>query len=481
MRWIIWDGILAGVMVVLTGGVYLTGFALMVGASQTAIGILCSLPRLSQIMQPLGAFFVERLHMRKKISVGVFGPARLLWLLILLLPAMGYAGGKSRLALFVLISVAVVSSMLAGLASVSWFAWMADLIPEGGRGRFFSRRTMLAGGISATIGFVAGKGLDLSKLWLGPDSAIGFLVVFGVGMVCGLASWYALSRCPEPPIRPDPPGERPGFRAMLQDAWADRNFRQLVYALSFLTAGVWLAGPFFSVYMIREMELPYSLMSIFAACSSFGSLLMVRLWGRLSDHFGNRPVILTCLFGTGFLVVPWLLTANGAWWPLVIAHLVGGAAWSGVFLAQMNLVFKITPDEHKSVYIGIFYALINLPPLLMPVVGGLFLESTAQWAWHVGTWTFTSYHALFAMSCVLRLCSIPIFHHVREPRAKRVVHMIRVLSHFRSLNPVLGLHYYAHVASDAAANGTRLAAGAVRKTARRLRHRHNGDKVEGAD
>lgn len=479
MNWITWDGILASLYVALTGGVFLTGFALLVGASEVAIGVLSGLPRLSQLMQPLGAYFVERLHMRKRISVWVFGPARMLWLLVILLPLIGYHGGPSRLAMIVLFVVAIGSALLSGFAACSWLAWMADLIPEPVRGSFFGRRTMLAGAIGAVVCYLAGRYIDAWSEAHGEQDALGFLILFGVAAILGIASWYTLIRCPEPEIEEEPEEEVRPFMHTLVDAWRNANFRQLVYSIAILTFGVWVAGPFFSVYMIENLKLPYSLMNILGAFSSVGSLMMVRFWGALSDHFGNRPVMLTCMLGVAVVPLLWLPCAAGTWWPLIIAHFVGGATWSGIYLAQMNLVFKLTPHYHKAVYIGIFYALTNLPSLFSPILGGYFLEHTEDLSIQIGSWTFINHHLVFLMSGLIRFMAVPLFHRVKEPRAKKVTHMIRVLSHIRTMNPAIGLHY-TMVFVGAASSGTRKAAKAVRRTADRLIH-WTGEPPEGAD
>ena len=478
MRCMVWDGVLCSVMIGLTGGVFLTGFALMVGASETIIGILSALPRLSSLMQPLGSYFVERFRVRKTISVWVFGPARALWLLIVFLPLMGYAGGASRFAMSILIAVALASAVLGGFAQVSWLSWMADLIPERTRGEFFGRRNMLAGGTSAVVGFLAGKFVDLWRGNSGQDDPWPFLLVFLVGIVCGLGSWWALVRCPEPRIRSSEDHGTPRYMALVREAWADRNFRQLLYFAAVVWGGVMVAGPFFTVYMIRTLEMPYTLMAVCTGMSAVGSLAMVRLWGRLCDHFGNRPVILTCLMGASLVPAFWLLTAGGAWWPTLVSHFMGGASWSGIMLAQMNLVFKIAPEDHRSVYIALLYSLAALPNLVVPVLGGLFLQHTAHWTLDLGAWTYTSFHILFLLSSLVRFASIPIFRRVREPQAKRVVHMIRVLSHFRSLNPILGFHYYSHVVSDGVGREAGKAADALRRTAGRLRPSHHDDETD---
>lgn len=474
MRWIVWDGILSSTMGALTSGVFLTGFALLLGATDTIIGLLSGLPRLSALMQPLGSYFVERHQIRKKISVWVFGPARMLWLFVLALPLLGYQRGASPTALIVLSLVSVLSALMAGFAAVSWFAWMADLIPARIRGRYFARRTLWAGTVSAIVAFVAGKFVDVWKVHYGKDSPGSFLIVFAIALTCGLVSWYTLIRCPEPPIRgSDEEGERLHFFSAVREAWSDSNFRNFVTFSALVTSGVWIASPFVSVYMIKVMDLPYWLMGLFGAVSSAGSLFMVRLWGKLNDHFGSRPVMSACLTGVSLMPVFWALTANGAWWPFLLANAIGGASWSGYSLAEMNMVFKITPQKRKSVYIAIYYALGGLPSLIMPVVAGYILQHTEHLALHVGNFTFVNYHFIFLASSTTRWLGSRRFRKVEEPKAKSVRHMIRVLSHVRSVNPFLGLEYSYRVVSVAAGRTTtrtaRRAARALRRTAARLR------------
>jgi len=337
---------------------------------------------------------------------------------------------------------------------------------------FFGRRTMLAGGISALVGFLAGKFVDLWEARYGDQNAQGFLIVFAVALICGMGSWYTLVRCPEPPIEPGrSTRQTPNYLLLLRAAWTDPNFRIFLIHSFALTFGVWVASPFLSVYMIKVLELPYWLMGIFSAVTSLGTLLTVQFWGRLTDHFGNRPVMLFCLLGASAAPLMWMASTPGLWWPLLPAHFIGGLSWAGVTLARMNLVFKISPEEHKSVYIGLSSALDALPALFAPLIAGAFLQHTATVSFEAGGFDFTNYHWVFLASGLLRFASIPLFRAVQEPKSRRVLHMVRVLSHIRSVNPVLGLQYYFHVVSDATARRARRTRRAMRRAVIQMRRR----------
>jgi MFS family permease len=455
MDLIIWDGVMSGTMATLTSGVFLTGFALLLGATETLVGLLNGLPRLASLVQPLGSYFVERLNARKRISCWVFGPARLLWLAVIALPLLGAGHGAWVPGMWLTIGIAVLSSLMAGFASPSWFAWMAELVPQRVRGRFFGRRTMYTGLVTAVIGFLAGRFIDLYKANYGNDSWGGFIAVFAFALASGMGSWYTLIVCPEPKVHTPEEDSPTPYWAMLRQVWEDRNFRNFVYFGGLINFGVWIASPFFSVYMIRVMELPYWLMGLLTGVNSLGSLVMVRLWGRLSDHFGNRPVISACVRGISLTPVLWVLSANGSWWPLVLAHLVGGVSWSGYFLAQMNMTFKLTPSERRSVYIALYYALSSLPSLFAPILGGILIQHSSEWHIQLGEYKIISYHVIFLASGLTRLMASGVFKRVHEPRAKSIRHMIRVLGHTRRFNPVRGVQYYRHRLSHAAAERRR--------------------------
>src|SRR2546426_11802098 len=63
------DAALSSTMTTLAGGVFLTGFALALGASQLQIGILAALPTLANVAQLAGSYFIERTGQRKPLCL----------------------------------------------------------------------------------------------------------------------------------------------------------------------------------------------------------------------------------------------------------------------------------------------------------------------------------------------------------------------------------------------------------------------------
>ncbi|MCB1196459.1 MFS transporter, partial [bacterium] len=79
---IIKDGICSQIMVTLTGGIFLTGLALELGASNFVVGILAAIPPVMQLVQIPSIYLVERLRTRKPMVAYAAGISRIFLLIM---------------------------------------------------------------------------------------------------------------------------------------------------------------------------------------------------------------------------------------------------------------------------------------------------------------------------------------------------------------------------------------------------------------
>ena len=437
LRWGVWDAALITVTMTVVMGTFLTGLALMLGANHAQIGLLASLPAVANLAQPFGAYFVEQRGNRKRMGLILFGSARMTWLLVLVFPWFGYMGGPSQAGLWALITITAVASVANAFAGVSWWSWMSDLVPEAIRGRYFAQRSLVAALVGSVVAVLFGAFADRWKLRFGATDPMGFYILFTIAVSFGMLSVWALARIPDVPLRRN--DETPRWGQAIQDALTDRNFRALTLAGAAWGFAAMFSGPFYVVYMLENLHLSYGMINAFAAIASLGSVLFISFVGRISDHFGNRPVQLACMIGAGVLPFLYLFCATGNWYAIPVAHLVGGITWAGYSIANMNQVMKITPDENKSVYLGIYNAATGLAFAVGPVAGGILADAIKGWHWQVGHATFISLHLIFVISGFGRLASIQLMRRVREPRARTVRRMLKVLWRIPSVNPMLGI------------------------------------------
>jgi hypothetical protein len=76
-----YDGIFAHMFATLTGGVFLTGFALHLGMSEMLIGFLAAMPFLGALCQLPAAHHLTRGGGKKRLCLRAARGARLAWLL----------------------------------------------------------------------------------------------------------------------------------------------------------------------------------------------------------------------------------------------------------------------------------------------------------------------------------------------------------------------------------------------------------------
>lgn len=140
-----------------------------------------------------------------------------------------------------------------------------------------------------------------------------------------------------------------------------------------------LAAPFFTVYMLKRLELDMSFIIAFAVLSQLTSFAFLRIWGRFSDRFSNKsvlrvsgPLFMLCILAWTFTTMPekYILTI-----PLLVAiHIFTGISTAGVTLASGNIGLKLAPKGQATAYLAANSLVNSLAAGIAPVLGGRFAD-----------------------------------------------------------------------------------------------------------
>ncbi|UCG71868.1 MAG: MFS transporter [Chromatiales bacterium] len=108
---------------------------------------------------------------------------------------------------------------------------------------------------------------------------------------------------------------------------------------------------------------------------SVGQFLSSPIWGRLSDRFGRKPLLVLSLAGQvgGYL----LLAFADNLWMLAIARALNGLT-SGNLPVAMAYVTDITPAEKRAGGLGLIGGAISLGFIVGPAMGGILGGSDAE-------------------------------------------------------------------------------------------------------
>ncbi len=411
------DGGLSTVFSNITGGVLVSSFLLDLGASPFEIGMLASLPMVANLLQPLGALLSNRTNSRHDYGIWTFLPSRLLWLILLIGIIFRSANPDSSDQLvYLTLTLVIVSNILAALGSASWMSWLAALVPPKLRGRYYSVRNIVSNIASLLCLPIASF---VISNWQGGTIA-GYGIVLSISILAGLASLtcqhFMIDINPQDyqidNSRTDSPEKHQ--ENLFNNLIAPFKDRNLVIFLIYF--GLWgfavnLSTPFFNLYMLENLNVDITWVTLFNSLSSGANMLMLLVWGRQSDRVGNRPLLIFAGLAIAITPLFWLLTGIDQvqaqlWIYLLIFHLFLGGTWAAIDLGTNNIQIAIAPIQHHATFFAIASAVAGVGSALGTTAGG----TLAQYAHYEGIF------GIFFLSAILRLISlIPLlFVHERS-------------------------------------------------------------------
>lgn len=378
LKYLLVDGIASQLMTSLTGGAFLVAYALLLGASNTVIGIIASIAPLTQILQIPAIYLIEITRRRKLLAVVAAICSRAFWFLIAALPWLAGPNG-SPMSIPLLMLCLTLYSAFGTIQSCAFNSWKRDIVPEAIMGRYLAKRLTVATALSAILTLGSGVVLDQGTQ-LFSSSLMLYSVLFAVGGIFGFVGAGALAQVPEP--RMAPASGESLFR-LLSEPWRDGNFRKLLMFLGSWNFAVNLAIPFFSVYMIKTLELPMAWVIGFSVSSQIANVVFYRIWGRLADRFTNKSVMSV----SGLLFV---LTI--ALWPfvtlpdkyvltvplLVLIHVLAGISQAGVNLAAAGLALKSAPKGKATAFLAVNAIISGTAATIAPILAGIASDQFAE-------------------------------------------------------------------------------------------------------
>ena len=411
---------------------YFSAFAVFLKATTAQVGILASLPPLlASFMQITSAWLGRRLGKRREIIVGgaVLQAASLIPLM--LVPVWYPDTALPLVTLF-----AVIYFIGPNLGSPQWGSMMGDLVRESRRGRFFALRTRLSS--LANFAALGGSGL-LLHLFAGAQLTYwGFVTIFTLASLLRLASAWHLSQMY------DPPGHVAAIESAwyhgLWSAWKTSGLLPFTVFFAFMQLSVAIASPYFALYMLRDLEFSYLAFMFNTAASVCIQFLTLNRWGRLSDLFGNRLILVTTGFIIPIMPALWLLSTN--YYYLLAVQAISGLIWAGFTLSAGNTVYDLTPRDRRVTLMAAHNVVAATGTFAGAMLGGwlgthLPADITlgdAQLRW------LTPLYGVFLISALARMITVALFmKRLREARRVRPMSSTGLIFRVTRVAPLSGL------------------------------------------
>jgi MFS family permease len=371
-------------------GAFVGAYAIHLGASNTLIGLMNSLPSMLVILVsiPFGRIMQTSSHKIFWVLGGI-SLYRVGYMLFTLAPLFNDTLLSPAVYFVVMFSLVAIPIQFFNIGTVGI---MIDIVPENTRAAVFTNRNLISSIVS--IG-----GVFLAGLWLNQrDFPFNYQVLFlvaGFLAFLNLFAWIGI-RFPdstpsisEPAELPKPPGTEPGIgnarKAGLNAALRIKNqlgghlqelrrvfdgqpvFSRFLINTLLLNAGLWMVGPLYVLYTVRELGASEAWIGTSTTVATAGSLVGMVLGRRMVERWGDLVAQrwLVLLMG----LYPVLIGLS----PTLTIILVVGGLYNlftpGFSLANYSMWLKVLPSHRREDATAVYNTAMSIGPAIFPLVG----------------------------------------------------------------------------------------------------------------
>lgn len=409
---------------------YITPFALELKASPLNIGFLSSI---SGLIAPLAQIIGDKLmdkNSRKKIVRNF-----VLMQAVMLIPIASLSFfywksiGLSHLPWILILLYALFAAM-GGIAYPAWFSWMGDLVPKNQRGKYFGRKGRINGAVGLAAILIGGMMIDALKTK--GIVLLGFSILFIIASIARLISYYLLNKQYSPKF----PVKKTNYFSIFSFLKRMDNYGKFSVSNALFNFTLMIASPFFSVYMLKELNFTYKIYTIIIISSVLFTIISSSFIGRLADKYGNKKIFaLSCIL---FSINPLLWMFIKAPVLLVVLQIIAGIANAGMLLSVNNFTYDAVSPKNRALCITYTNILAGMGVFLGSLLGGFLID-------YLHPQSMNPFIFVFLVSAIGRsIVSVILVPKIKEQRKVNSLrppnfHLIHL---FRSINAEI--HWFKH-------------------------------------
>ena len=351
------------------GNSFISPFAIAINTSSSMVAMLASIAGLlGPLSQIFGSKLIEK-YPRKKIIMRTVLLESLMWIPLIIIAILFYLDiVKKVLPFFLLLSYAIYI-IIANTLTPAWFSWIGDVVDKKYRGRWFSKRSLLTGSVSVILALLSSFFLDYTK----KQNMIifGFIILFSLAFISRLLSWKSFKNQYEPKMKVKKEHHFSFMQFLLNSP--KNNFGKFTLFRAFFSFTIGISSPLVAVYLLRTLEFNYLTYITIALSGTFFSLLVMELWGKFTDKFGNyRTLQIACIF-IPMVPILWIVSTSPIYL-ILVPSLVSGIFWAGFTLASGNFIYDNVRKEKRGAAISYHNMLIGIGTFLGAGLGAFLIK-----------------------------------------------------------------------------------------------------------
>jgi MFS family permease len=339
---------------------------LRLGGTNFDVSLNTALPSLGSVLisVPAGHFLQSRAN-PGRWTLACLGLYWTGFLLLAAVPGMHLGGlTPSLLAVILLFTF----SLPAQIFSVGIYPLLGEMVSEQQRIRVFSMRSLINSGMISAVTFVVGQWLNRASF------PFNYQVAYGVAWLCGMASLTHLvlaSRLlgPRAAAKPATPGP---WRLWPADLAQQPDFVHFMLNSLLHNLALWLAGPLYVLYFVRQMGATDAWLGLYATVTSLSAIVGLLFWRMVAERLREPRTVRLTVLSIGFMPLMAGLVPNLN--VMLVLTAINGFFAAGINISTLNVMLKTLPEDRQPQFMGLYTAVLNagafVAPLLAVAVAG---------------------------------------------------------------------------------------------------------------
>jgi MFS family permease len=350
-------------------GAFAGAYAIRLGASNTEIGLMSSIPPLLVILVSIPFGRILQNSSRKLWwALGGISLYRIGYMLFALAP---WIQGSFLTPAAFFISMFALVAIPIQFFNIGNVGMMIDIVPDESRATVFTVRNVIGSLVSIGGVFLAGQWLSHKTF---PGNYQGLFVITGLFAFMSLFCWLSIRY----------PQKEKKVEDVLPASTQNRTFKGQVKELTrvfegqpmftrftintlLLNVGMWMVGPLYVLYTVRQLSASDAWIGTAGTLGSICSLVgwlagrrLIHWWGDTLTH--RRLVLLMGIY-------PILVGLS----PSLSLIMVFGGLYNlftpGFSLSNYNLWLKVLPQTRREDAAAIYNTIMSVGPFIFPLLG----------------------------------------------------------------------------------------------------------------
>lgn len=398
-----------GVAGSLIGGNLFTGFLLLMNAGDSYVGLITMIAMFGNMLQVFSPLLLERFDKRKKVLI--IGRGIVHFLNIVLISIIPLFASADALKLSMTLVTVLILNIINAMMAPGYQVWHIKSIPDDMRSRYFSFYHLTNSIIVYTVILIGSLLVDAFKK--GGNELTGLLILRGFALMLAVLDLNFLTRIREYPV--------PRTNIQVRDVILS-PFKEKKYLLTVIIACMWsfsanIPGSFYTVYLLREMNLTYTFLNVVNMLSVPVMIIFMPVWRKRVDRTSWFRALYFCISLYIAHYIGLAMVTDKTLWLYPLFMLYAFAISPGINMIFANLPYVNIPGENQTNMLGFYAAMYNFAGLLGISLGRQFITMTNGVKVHFAGITLGNKQLVLILTAAFMLLSVLIIFYLARKAA----------------------------------------------------------------